>query len=144
MLEKKSNNTHTPCPHPRSEYLFVEQAFYTGGCIVISIYTTSDAATIHNVLEVTQAEVLVVDNLESIQSLPNRLLPNNQIKEILGLDEANCDDKSKIQPLSAIFKTMKSSDVCERLKIDPDSVGSFILTSSTTGRTNISRHLVCY
>jgi long-subunit acyl-CoA synthetase (AMP-forming) len=55
----------------RPEYLFVEQACYQYGFIVISLYTTYDSVTILNVLRRTQVEVLVVDNLERIQPILN-------------------------------------------------------------------------
>jgi acyl-CoA synthetase (AMP-forming)/AMP-acid ligase II len=44
-------------------------------------------------------------------------------------------EKSKIRSLSSIFKTMKSTDICERPIVDPDTVATFILTSGTTGNT---------
>ena len=50
---------------------------------VISLYTTYDSVAIQNVLQRTQAEVLVIDNLERIKSFQNELLNNNQIKEII-------------------------------------------------------------
>ncbi|CAF1290437.1 unnamed protein product, partial [Didymodactylos carnosus] len=53
----------------RPEYLFVEQGCYMYGFIVISLYTTYDLETIQNLLQRTQAEVLVIDNLERIQSI---------------------------------------------------------------------------
>jgi long-chain acyl-CoA synthetase len=118
----------------RPEYLFVEQGCYMYGFIIVSLYTTYDAAAIQNVLQRTQAEVLVVDNLERIQSFQDELLNNNQIKEILVLDDIKYDEKSKIRPISSIFKSMKKTDICERPKIDPDDVATFILTSGTTGR----------
>jgi long-chain acyl-CoA synthetase len=119
----------------RPEYLFVEQACYMYGFTVIGLFTTYDAATIQNVLQRTEAEVLVVDNLERIQSFQNELLNNTQIKEIIVLDEMKSYEKSKIRSLSSIFKTMKSTDICERPIVDPDTVATFIFTSGTTGNT---------
>jgi long-subunit acyl-CoA synthetase (AMP-forming) len=104
------------------------------GFIVVSLYTTYDSSTILNVLQRTQAEIFVVDNLERIQSFQNELLNNNQIKEIVVLDEITYDEKSKIRSISSIFKSMKSNDVCERPRIDPDDIATFILTSGTTGK----------
>jgi len=118
----------------RPEYLFVEQGCYKYGFIVISLYTTYNSATILKVLQRTQADVLVVDNFERIKSIENELLNNDQIKEVLVLDEIKYDEKSKIRPISSIFKTMKSSDIRKRPVIDPDSIASFILTSGTTGK----------
>jgi long-chain acyl-CoA synthetase len=120
----------------RSDYLFVEQACYMYGFIVISLYTTYDAAAIQNVLQRTQAEVLVIDNIERIRSFQDQLLNNNQIKEIIVMDEINYDENSKIRPLSSIFKTM---DICERPTIDPDDIATFILTSGTTGEIEKSQ-----
>jgi long-chain acyl-CoA synthetase len=118
----------------RFEYLFVEQACYQYGFIVISLYTTYDSATISNVLRRTQAEVLVVDNLERIQPILNELLNNDQVKEILVLDDIKYDERSKIRSLSSIFETMKNSDIRQRPMVDPDSIATYILTSGTTGR----------
>jgi long-chain acyl-CoA synthetase len=120
----------------RPEYLFTEQACYQYGFIVISLYTTYTSETILNVLQRTQPEVLVVDNLERIQSFQNELLNNVQIKEILVLDEIKYDERSKIRPISSIFKTMKSIDICKRPVVDPESIATFILTSGTTGRND--------
>jgi long-chain acyl-CoA synthetase len=118
----------------RPEYLFVEQACYQYGFIVISLYTTYNSSTILSVLQRTQPEILVVDNLERIQSFQNELLNNNQIKEILVLDDIKYDEKSKIRPISSIFKSMKNSDILPRPTVDPESIATFILTSGTTGR----------
>ena len=119
----------------RPEYLFVEQACYKYGFIVISLYTTYDSATILNVLQRTQADVLVVDNLERIQSFQNELLENDQIKEILVLDDQiNYDKHSKIRPISTIFNSMKDTDLRQRPIVDPESIATLILTSGTTGR----------
>ena len=118
----------------RSEYLFVEQACYMYGFIVISLYTTYDSSTILNVIQRTQPNVLVIDNLERIESFKNDLLNNNNIKEIIVIDEINSNENNKIRSLSSICKTMKSQDICQRPKVDPDSIASFILTSGTTGK----------
>jgi long-chain acyl-CoA synthetase len=118
----------------RPEYLFVEQGCYKYGFIVVSLYTTYDPPTILNILQRTQAEVLVVDNLERIQSFQKELLNNNQIKEILVLDDIKYDEKSKIRPISSIFKSMKKSDIRQRPIVDPESIASLILTSGTTGK----------
>jgi long-chain acyl-CoA synthetase len=118
----------------RPEYLFVEQACYKYGFIVISLYTTYDSDTILNVLQRTQADVLVVDNFERIQSIEKELLDNNQIKEIIVFDEIIDNKYSKIRPISTIFNSMKNTDICKRPIIDPESIATFILTSGTTGR----------
>ncbi len=120
----------------RPEYFFAEQGCYMYGFIVISLYTTYDAAAIQNVLQRTQAEVLFIDNIERIRSFQDQLLNNNQIKEIIVMDEINYDENSKIRPLSSIFKTM---DICERPTIDPDDIATFILTSGTTGEIEKSQ-----
>ena len=73
----------------RPEYSFVEHACYMYGFIVLALYTTYDSSTILSLLEKTQAEVLVVDNLDRIESFKNQLLENNHIKEILVMDECN-------------------------------------------------------
>ena len=50
------------------------------------------------------------------------------------MDDIKYDEKSKIRPISSIFKTMKSTDIRERPKIDPNDIATFILTSGTTGK----------
>ncbi|CAF3480669.1 unnamed protein product [Rotaria sp. Silwood1] len=122
----------------RPEYLFAEQACYKYGFIVVSLYTTYDAATILNVLQRTQAEVLVVDNLKRIEAFQDDLLNNNQIKEIIVMDDTNYDENSKIHSLSTIFKSIKNNNLCDRPIIDPDSIATFILTSGTTGEPKIA------
>jgi long-chain acyl-CoA synthetase len=118
----------------RPEYLFVEQPCYQYEFIVISLYTTYDREMILNVLQRTQVEVLVVDNLEWIQSFQNELLNSDRIKEILVLDKMKSDEKSKIRSISSVFKSMKTSDICQRLTIDPESIARYVLTSGTTDR----------
>ncbi|CAF0772173.1 unnamed protein product [Rotaria sordida] len=122
----------------RPEYLFVEQACYKYGFIVISLYTTYDAATILNVLQRTQSDVLVVDNIERIQTFQDELLKSNQIKEILVMDDGNYDENSKIRSLSTIFKSITNNYLCERPIVNPDSIATFILTSGTTGEPKIA------
>ncbi|CAF2086657.1 unnamed protein product [Rotaria magnacalcarata] len=122
----------------RSEYLFAEQACYQYGFVVVSLYTTYDFATILSVLQRTQAEVLIVDNLRRIQTFQDDLFKNSQIKEILVMDDTSHDENSKIRSFSAIFKTMKNTDLRERPTVDPDSIATFILTSGTTGEPKIA------
>ncbi|CAF0980277.1 unnamed protein product [Adineta steineri] len=122
----------------RLEYLLVEQACYMYGFIVVSLYTTYNSVAIQNILERTQAEVLVVDNIERIQSLKDDLLKNNQIKEILVMDKINNDENSKIRSISSILETMKKTDICQRPNIDPHDIATFILTSGTTGEPKIA------
>ncbi|CAF3778497.1 unnamed protein product [Rotaria sp. Silwood1] len=119
----------------RAEYLLVEHGCYMYGFIVVGLYTSYDTATILNVLQRTQTEVLVVDSLERIQSFEKELLNNDQIKEILIMDEISCDNNSKIRSIPSILKTMKANDLCPRPTIDPHSIATFIMTSGTTGKT---------
>ncbi|CAF4033654.1 unnamed protein product [Adineta steineri] len=122
----------------RPEYLFVEQGCYMYGFIVVSLYTTFKAETILNLLKRTQTDVLVVDNLERIQSCKDELLNNDQIKEIIIMDDEKYDEHSKIRSLSSIYKSMKKTDICERPTIDPDSVATYTLTSGTTGESKLA------
>ena len=117
----------------RPEYSFVEHACYMYGFIVIGLYTTYDTATILSVLEKTQAEVLVVDNLERIESYQNQLLENKYMKEIIVMDDINVNANGKMKSISTILKTTQQSDIRPRPKIDPESIATFILTSGTTG-----------
>ncbi|CAF0872697.1 unnamed protein product [Adineta steineri] len=122
----------------RPEYLFVEQGCYMYGFIVVSLYTTFKAETILNLLKRTQTDVLVVDNLERIQSCKDELLNNDQIKEIIIMDDEKYDEHSKIRSLPSIYKSMKKTDICERPTIDPDSVATYTLTSGTTGESKLA------
>jgi len=123
----------------RPEYLFVEQACYQYGFIVISLYTTYNSETVLNVIGRTQADVLVVDNFERIRAYQNELLNHKHIKEILVLDDIKDDPKNKkIRSLSSIFKTMENVNLHSRPYIDPDSIATLILTSGTTGEPKIA------
>ena len=117
----------------RPEYLFVEQGCYQYGFVVVSLYTTYDAPTISNVLRRTRPEVLVVDNLQRIETILNELSNYDHLKEIVVLDDVKSDQRNKIQSLSSIFQTIQAGDVRQRPKVDPDSVATYILTSGTTG-----------
>ncbi|CAF3295396.1 unnamed protein product [Rotaria socialis] len=122
----------------RAEFLFVEQACYQYGFIVVGIYTTYDSKNILKVLQDTQAEVLVVDNLERIQTFKDDLLNNNQIKEILVMDDGDYGENSKIRSVPTIIKSINNSDIRERPIVDPDSIASLILTSGTTGEPKLA------
>jgi hypothetical protein len=117
----------------RPEYSFVEHACYMYGFTVLALYTTYDASTILSVLERTQAEVLVIDYLDRIESFKNQLLEKNYIKEILVMDDIKTNENKKIKTIPTILKTMQQSDVRPRPNIDPESIVTFILTSGTTG-----------
>ncbi|UJR34834.1 hypothetical protein I4U23_027615 [Adineta vaga] len=119
----------------RPEYLFVEQACYMYGFIVVSMYTTYNSTAIQKILQRTEAEVLIIDNLDRIKSIKKELLDNNQIKEILVMDEIGNEETNKIRSISSILKT---TDICERPRIDPDEIATFILTSGTTGEPKIA------
>ena len=128
----------------RPEYLYTEQACYQYGFIVISLYTTYDSATISNVLRSTQSEVLVVDNLERVESMLGELSNYDHLKQIVILDDHKSDGKNKIRSLSSIFKTVQKDDICQRPHVDPNSVATYVLTSGTTGNyrfISISRFL---
>jgi long-chain acyl-CoA synthetase len=117
----------------RAEYLFVEQGCYMHGLIVVSLYTTYDSKAIVNILRRTEAEVLVVDNYERIQGCVDELINNDQLKRIFVMDEMKFAEKSKIQSLSSIRNPM---DGCERPKVDPESIATYILTSGKTGESD--------
>jgi long-subunit acyl-CoA synthetase (AMP-forming) len=104
------------------------------GFIVVALYTSYDSATILSMLEKTDTEVLVVDNLDRIKSFKNELLQMTKIKQILVMDELTTNENEKIQTISTIFKTMQQADIRPLPKIDPDSIATFILTSGTTGK----------
>ncbi|CAF3868924.1 unnamed protein product [Rotaria sordida] len=116
----------------RPEYLFVEQACYMYGFILVNFYTSYDSATIMNLLHRTKAEILVVDNIERIQSIQDDLLKNDHIKEIIIMDDIICGGHNKIRNMSSIFKTMKTNDIRERPIINPENIAIFIMTSGTT------------
>ena len=120
----------------RPEYSFVEHACYMYGFTVFALYTTCDPATIVSLLDKTQAEVLVVDNLDRIESFKNQLLEKNYVKIILSMDNITASENEKVKNIPAILKTMKQSDVRPRSQIDPESIATFILTSGTTGMTS--------
>ncbi|CAF1011776.1 unnamed protein product [Rotaria sordida] len=122
----------------RPEYVFVEHACYMYGFIVVGLYTTYDSSTILSILDKTQAEVFVVDNLDRIDSFKNQLLEKNYIKEILVMDDVSSKSNEKIKNIPTILKTMQQSDVRPRPKIDPESIATFILTSGTTGEPKIA------
>jgi long-subunit acyl-CoA synthetase (AMP-forming) len=117
----------------RPEYVFVEHACYMYGFIVLALYTTYDPETILSLLEKTGVEVLVVDNLERIESFKTQLWEKHYIKEILVMDNITSNENKKIKSMPTILTTMQQSDVRPRPKIDPDSIATFILTSGTTG-----------
>jgi len=118
----------------RVEYIFVEHACYMYGFTVLALYTTYNAETILSLLEKSETEVLVVDNLDRIKSFKNQLLQNTKLKEILLMDELTSNENEKIQTIPMILKTMQQADVRPIPKIDPDSIATFILTSGTTGK----------
>jgi len=120
----------------RPEYTFVEHACYMYGFTVIALYTTYDAQTILSLLDKTQIEVLIVDNLDRIKSFKNELVQNTQLKEILIMDEVTSDENEKIKTIPMVLKSMQQADVRPIPKIDPESIATFILTSGTTGKKN--------
>ena len=119
----------------RPEYLFVEQACYMYGFILVNLYTSYEPATILSLLNRTQSEILVVDNLDRIKSIEKDLLKNGQIKQILVMDEIVDNENKKIRSITSIVKTMNKVTVRERPPVDPDSIATFIMTSGTTGET---------
>jgi hypothetical protein len=117
----------------RAEYSFVEHACYMYGFIVVALYTSYDPATVLSVLKKTDAEVLVVDNIDRIQPYKQQLLENSTIKEILIMDEVTSIEREKIKTIPAVLKSMQQADIRPLPKIDPESIATFVLTSGTTG-----------
>lgn len=108
----------------RMEYLFTEQACYMYGFILISLYTTYDWSMIESILKRTETDVLVVDNLQRIPSIPT------YVKKIVVLDSLNEKSTDQIYSLPSI---LKSKQIVDRPIIDPQSIATLILTSGTTG-----------
>ena len=117
----------------RAEYVFVEHACYMYGFTVIGLYTTYDAKTILSLLQRTKTDVLVVDNLNRINSFKTELLRMEGLKEILVMDEIPTGENSKLQSIPSVLKTTQQADVRPIPKVDPESIATFILTSGTTG-----------
>lgn len=117
----------------RPEYSFVEHACYMYGFVVLALYTTYDASMILSVLDRTRTEVLVVDNLERVESFKNQLLERTYLKEILVMDNVTSQENTKIRSLPTVLQKVQQGDVRPRPKIDPESIATFILTSGTTG-----------
>jgi long-chain acyl-CoA synthetase len=118
----------------RVEYIFAEHACYMYGFTVIGLYTNYNAETILSLLRKTDTEVLVVDNLNRLDSFKDELLQMTRLKEILVMDELVNNENDKIQTIPSVLKTMQQADVRPIPKIDPDSIATFILTSGTTGQ----------
>jgi non-ribosomal peptide synthetase component E (peptide arylation enzyme) len=118
----------------RPEFTFVEYACYMYGFIISALYTSYDSTTVLSMLKRTEAEVLVVDNIDRIKSIKDQLLQDTQIKEILVMDEFPNNENKKVKSIPAILKTMQQGDVRPLPKIDPETVCTFILTSGTTGK----------
>lgn len=125
----------------RPEYSFVEHACYVYGFTVLALYTSYDPSTILSVLNKTQSEVLVVDNLDRIESFKDQLLQTNYLKEILVMDNVFTNENSKIKNIPMVLSKMQQSDVRPRPKVDPESIAAFILTSGTTGKRKIYEKL---
>jgi acyl-CoA synthetase (AMP-forming)/AMP-acid ligase II len=125
----------------RAEYSFVEHACYMYGFTVLALYTSYDQSTILSILDKTQTEVLVVDNLDRIQSFKNQLLQRNYIKEILVMDNVTSNENTKIKNIPMVLQTMQQSDIRPRPYVDPESIAAFILTSGTTGSSE--KKIIC-
>jgi acyl-CoA synthetase (AMP-forming)/AMP-acid ligase II len=117
----------------RPEYTFVEYACYIYGFTLLALYTTHDSSTILSLLDKTQADVFVVDNLDRIESFKDQLLEKDYLKEILVMDDVANNYHAKIKDIPTVLKTMQQSDVRPRPNVDPESIAAHILTSGTTG-----------
>ena len=124
---------HSPISLNRPEYSFVEHACYMYGFIVVGLHTSYNPSTILSILDKTKTEVIVVDNLDRIESFKTQLLEKNYIKGILITDNVTSNKNEKIKDIPKILKTKQQSDVRPRPNIDPDSIATFILTSGTIG-----------
>ncbi|UJR25501.1 hypothetical protein I4U23_006847 [Adineta vaga] len=122
----------------RAEYSFVEYACYMYGFIVVSLYTSYDAETVLSILDRTNTEVLIVDNIDRIQPYKTQILQNSRVKQILVMDEVTNIEHEKIQIIPTILKSMQQRDVRPLPKIDPECTATFILTSGTTGEPKLA------
>jgi len=121
----------------RPEFSFVEYACYMYGFVIAALYTSYDRATVLSMLKRTEAEVLIVDNIDRIKPFKDQVLEDPQIKEILVMDEFESNEHEKIKSIATILKSMQQGDVRPLPKIDPETVATFILTSGTTGKTKL-------
>ncbi|CAF4616770.1 unnamed protein product, partial [Rotaria magnacalcarata] len=54
------------------------------------------------------------------------------------MDDGDYGENSKTRSVSTIIKSINNSDIRERPVVDPDSIGSLILTSGTTGEPKLA------
>lgn len=117
----------------RAEYSFVEYACYTYGYIFVALYTTYDSSTIISILNRTETEVLVVDKLDRIGAFKDELFRKTCLKEILVMDKVQDGVDNRINDIPTILETFEPAKVQPRVKFDPESIATYILTSGTTG-----------
>ncbi|CAF0918624.1 unnamed protein product [Adineta ricciae] len=122
----------------RSEYSFVEHACYMYGFIIVALYTSYDATTVLSILDRTDAEVLVVDDIQRIEPYKSQLLQNSRIKEILVMDDVANNEHEKIKTIPRVLKSMQQADVRPLPRFEPDLIATLILTSGTTGEPKLA------
>jgi acyl-CoA synthetase (AMP-forming)/AMP-acid ligase II len=63
------------------------------------------------------------------------------------MDNVTTNENKKVQNIPKILKTMQQSDIRPQLKIDPEIIATYILTSGTTGlkeKKNSQKYLIIF
>ena len=121
----------------RPEWAISDLSIMSVGAIVVPMHTTFNPRAICNVLNHSQAKILIVSNSELLNKV---LLGQKHLKylqKIISLETLTAVQKeilsSKVISWKAIF-SQNQSDNFEKIFLDPDDCCSIIYTSGTTGK----------
>ncbi|MCA9507787.1 MAG: AMP-binding protein, partial [Myxococcales bacterium] len=121
----------------RLEWLIAAVGSQYIGATSVGVYTSSSADEVFYVVDHSDAEVLIVENLERYRKqIKPKVDQFKKIKLIVLMSEEKTEDENvlKWSEFLQAGKTIKASVVDEKFSaVDPNSIATMIYTSGTTG-----------
>lgn len=124
----------------RPEWAISDLAIMLVGAIVVPLHATFSPKAICNILNHSQAKILIVSNSDFLNKVLLGQKYLKRLEKIIFLEKLTAVQKEslskKVFGWKALFALHQSdaSDIYEKVFLDPDEVCSIIYTSGTTGK----------
>ena len=120
----------------RPEWVISDLSIMTIGAVAVPLHTTFNPKAICNVLEHSEAKILIVSNSGFLNKVLLGQKDLKHLKKIIFLDNLTVDEKETLGDKVIRWKTIFSKEQNNQFKkipLDPNDCCSIIYTSGTTG-----------
>lgn len=119
------------------EWFIADMGTMTAGCVSVPVYATNSADQIIYILNHSEAKVFVMDDMQYFKRIESQLAEAKTLKRIVLTKGQAPQDNDLIVDLDSFLRTGDKIDDGElkkmRDQVTPDTLGSMVYTSGTTG-----------